>query len=143
MENKLDEVVANLERKEQGETVDERMARLGHTFTIKPHELEALAIANSLVNDKVFTQLATATHLSQEQTIVLPPGRYDHCSRGKGWARKGKGDNVTWGDRVKGGYEVGPGFWIVGSSDGFNRKSQLEWEVKHVQVGEQTWTVAN
>jgi len=26
MENKLDEVVANLERKEQGETVDERMA---------------------------------------------------------------------------------------------------------------------
>ena len=140
----LDRAIQEVLREASGsETVEERLARLGHTFTLKPEELEALEIANPLVKDKVFSQIATARIISQEPTLILPPGRYDHCSRGRGWARKGKGDAVSWGDKVQEGYEVGPGTWVQGSNDGFNRKGSIHWEVEAVPVGQGTWLVAN
>lgn len=80
--------------------------------------------------------------MGQGLTVELPAGKYEHLSRGRGWARKGRGDRVEWGDRVRDGYRVGPGRWTVGSTDGFARKSSTDWDVEHVQVGTQTWTLA-
>jgi len=75
-------------------------------------------------------------------TILLPAGRYEGLSRGKGWARQGRGDSATWGEREDAGYRVGPGKWTVGSNDGFNRKEQTDWLVKHLKVGDKVWTLA-
>lgn len=142
----IDQAIQEVTR--QPETLGDRMARLEFTvekgFTEKTCNFPALEVANPLVDDKTFSLLAKADVVSQDTTCVIPPGRYDHCSRGKGWVRRGKGDAASWGDKVKGGYEVGPGKWVQGSGDGFNRKAGLiDWVVAHVQVGEQTWTVAN
>lgn len=104
---------------------------------------ESLARALELGADKkTVERIRDAARLARKTTIVIPSGRYDHLSRGKGWARMGRGASVTWGERVDGGYRVGPGKWTVGSDDGFRRKSKLDWVVSHVQVGEQTWTIA-
>jgi hypothetical protein len=46
---------------------------------------------------------------SGSETIVLPAHRYEGLSRGRGWARMGRGTGVTWGERVDGGYRVGRG----------------------------------
>jgi hypothetical protein len=94
-------------------------------------------------DDKTLEMLRDATRVAQRETIVLPSHKYENLSRGRGWARKGKGDRVTWGEREDGGYRVGPGRWSVGSTDGFNRKGSTEWTVEHVQVGSETWTVAS
>lgn len=84
--------------------------------------------------------IASAARVAKGDTIVLPTGKYDHLSRGKGWCRRGKGDSATWGQSVNGGgWKVGPGKWTVGSSDGFSRKEQVEWDVKNVGG----WTIAN
>jgi hypothetical protein len=66
--------------------------------------------------------LSEAARTSDSAEIVLPAHRYEGLSRGRGWARKGNGATVQWGDRVGGGYKVGPGRWVVGATDGFNRK---------------------
>lgn len=76
------------------------------------------------------------------RTICLPPHRYEGLSRGRGWARKGRGANAEWGERTDGGYRVGPGRWTVGGNDGFSRKGEVIWTVEHIRVGEETWTVA-
>ena len=106
---------------------------------------ETLLIAIALgATDKILITIRDALRVFRGPTIVLPPSRYEHCSRGKGWARLGKGDNVTWGERAeKGGYCVGPGKWAVGSNDGYKRKDSVSWNVKHVAVGTETWTVAS
>jgi hypothetical protein len=92
---------------------------------------------------ETLNQLASATRLAKSLTIVLPALRYESLSRGRGWARKGRGTAVTWGERVEDGYQVGPGSWEVGATDGFSRKDKRTWAVKHVRVGDQTWTIAN
>src|SRR5690606_24636110 len=92
---------------------------------------------------KTLEQIAEAVRVKRCDTITLPPGRYERLSRGRGWARKGKGASAEWGERVDGGYRVGPGRWSVGSSDGFNRKSSTDWSVEHVAVGSETWTIAS
>lgn len=94
-------------------------------------------------DDDLLHELVDAIRVSGGNTIVIPSGKYERLSRGKGWARKGKGNSAEWGERVDGGYRVGAGRWTVGSTDGFSRKSSVEWDVKHVLVGSETWTIAN
>lgn len=85
------------------------------------------------VDFSTFEKLATAGRV----------GPYDHLSRGKGWCRQGKGADAVWGKRDGSGYRVGPGDWVVGSTDGLRRKSSTPWKVEHVQVGSDVCTIAN
>ena len=94
-------------------------------------------------DDAAILTLARAKRTSKHPTIILPLGRYEHCARGKGWARRGRGDAAQWGERTSDGYRVGPGRWTVGSSDGFARKDESAWHVEAVQVGAEIWTVAS
>lgn len=89
--------------------------------------------------------LVWARRVSQVQTVLLPVGRYAHLSRGKSWCRKGNGNAAEWGEKTADGrhFRVGPGRWIVGSNDGFDRKEQTTWEVMHVTVGTSVWTVSS
>ena len=97
---------------------------------------ETVRLAVRLGADAVaLREIVTATRVSLSATITLPAGRYANLSRGRNWQRRSDGVFVDGG--------VGPGKWVVGSSDGFNRKDKTPWEVKHVQVGNQTWTVAS
>jgi hypothetical protein len=109
---------------------DSRLASLRTALGLRADEATLIAIRD-------------ARRVSQRSTILLPEGKYEHCSRGRGWARLGRGRDVSWGDREEGGYRVGPGRWSVGSTDGFQRKSETTWEVEHIDVGGQTWTVAS
>jgi len=86
--------------------------------------------------------LRDASRISRILTIRLPAHRYEGLSRGRGWARKGRGDSVEWGEKASGGYRVGPGEWDVGATDGFSRKGSVHYVVSHVQVGPETWTIA-
>lgn len=105
---------------------------------------ESLAIAMEAGADAAtLATLATALRCSRKSTIVLPAHRYEHLSRGRGWARKGTGNNAQWGERVANGYRVGPGRWVVGATDGFQRKASDAWVVTAVQVGGEVWTVAS
>lgn len=124
------------------ESVSERITRLNIT-NISEKRLASLSLSHSLVEDAVFLKLASATRLSRKTSIVLPSHRFEGLSRGKGWARKGRGDKAEWGERDGNGYIVGPGRWVVGGHDGFSRKGEDTWEVTHVQVGKETWTVAD
>lgn len=93
---------------------------------------------------KVLVMIRDADVVSRSSSIVLPPHHYEGLSRGRGWARMGQGNAVAWGKRVRGGYEVEePGRWVVGGNDGFTRKAQDEWNVMHIQVGNETWTIAD
>jgi hypothetical protein len=127
------------------ETVEARITRLG-LGTVAEYSagrLDSLNIANRLVDDFLFGVLARVTRLSRLETICLPAHRYEGLSRGRGWARQGKGDSVVWGERVEGrGYRCGPGKWVVGATDGFRRKDSATWDVTHVLVGTEKWTMA-
>ena len=69
-------------------------------------------------------------------TVILPFGRFDRLSRGKGWARLGSADFVQWADKTSEGWEVSePGTWIVGSSDGFRRSERVEYQVIRTEDG--------
>lgn len=125
------------------ETVEARIARLG-LADISEARLESLLLAMAAgVSDETFRALGEAMRVNRAATIILPAHRFEGLSRGRGWARKGKGDSAEWGEREKGGYRVGPGRWTVGGSDGFSRKGSDSWTVAHVQVGAETWTVAS
>lgn len=105
---------------------------------------ESLAIAMDAGADAAtLATLAIALRCARKSTIVLPAHRYEHLSRGRGWARKGTGNNAQCGERVTNGYRVGPGRWIVGARDGFARKDSDAWVVTAVQVGGEVWTVAS
>lgn len=80
-------------------------------------------------------KIAEAARVSSKvDGIVLPSGRYEKLSRGKGWCRLGSGSNAVWADRTDdGGYLVSsPGKWVVGSNDGYNRKDSTDWKVEKV-----------
>jgi hypothetical protein len=106
--------------------------------------VETLRIALALgATPPAIRALACALRVAREDTIALPAHRYEGLSRGKGWARRGKGPDAEWGERVGGEYRVGVGKWIVGGNDGFKRKGEDTWTVEHVRVGTQVWTVAS
>lgn len=119
-------------------------ARLEHLgIRVSGARKESLEIAADLgADDATLKTLAEAVRLRRRDTILLP-AKYAHTSRGKAWCRKGRGDNAEWGERDGNAFEVGPGDWTVFSSDGFRREQRVEWEVRHVQVGDQTWTIAD
>jgi len=105
---------------------------------------ESLQIAIDLGADqKTLEQLRDAARIYRADYIVLPAHRYEGLSRGRGWARKGRGDSAVWGERTDDGYKVGPGRWTVGATDGFSRKATNDWTVKNIKVGDQIWTIAN
>jgi len=114
----------------------------GHT--VSDTRRQSLELALSLgADEQTLIVLRDALRLKRADTIVLPAHRLEGMSRGRGWARQGRGDSAIWGERTDGGYRVGPGRWTVGGHDGFQRKGQDEWRVRHVAVGAQTWTVAD
>ena len=125
------------------ETVTDRLTRLAIRPT-SDKRMESLALATGLVDDATFAKIAGSVRVRRNsETIVLPPHRYETLSRGRGWARQGKGDEAVFAERVEGGYVCGKGRWSVGATDGFRRKGANEWTVSNVQVGEKTWTIAN
>ena len=76
---------------------------------------------------------ANRTSAKDANGIVLPAGRFQNLSRGKGWCRLGSGNSVRWADRTDGGYLADTaGNWTVGSSDGFSRKDSVSWKVEQV-----------
>ena len=106
--------------------------------------LESLRKAIKLgATHEVLVMLATALRVGRKETVFLPAGRHEHLSRGSGWCRKGRGSDAVWGAREAPGYRCGPGRWIVGSSDGFHRNAEETYTARHVQVGGETWTIAN
>lgn len=112
--------------------------------TVTDARRASLARAIELGADEyTLCELVRARRVSKSATIVLPPHRFERLSRGRGWARKGSHATATWGEREENGYRVGPGRWVVGGSDGFSRKGQDTWTVEHVQVGSETWTIAD
>ena len=126
------------------ETLNDRLSRLSITDALTPVRRESLTIAHEAgVDDSTLGVLARTLRLSREDRITLPFHHYETLSRGKGWARKGSGKHVEWGERVKDGYCVGPGIWTIGGNDGFTRKGETEWVVKAVQVGAAIWTIAD
>lgn len=105
----------------------------------------AIAIAKSLGCEdavRVF-ESAAAVGPQNELSVILPAGRLEAMSKGKGWARLGNGDSAVWGVKTEGGYTVNkPGNWIVGSNDGFSRKREDSYKVTRVKIGEIFWVVA-
>lgn len=133
------------------ETMMERVERLGladEASDANETRMERMERAHSLgVSDADFALLVRAKRTSDSDSIVLPAGRFEGLSRGKGWARLGSGGSAEWGERVRKGarvegYRVGAGQWIVGSTDGFARKEQTGWDVRSIRVGGTTWLVA-
>lgn len=119
-------------------------AAIGPLLPLGDGRRESLRLATEAGADMAtLTRIAAALRVERKATIVLPMQRLEKLSRGKGWARKGRGDKAVWGERVDGGYEVGAGRWTVGGSDGFARKGEDVWTVEEIKVGEETWTIAN
>lgn len=119
-------------------------ATLEPLLPLGPGRMQSLRLATEAGADMAtLTRIASALRVERKATIVLPMQRLEMLSRGKGWARKGRGDKAVWGERVDGGYEVGAGRWTVGGSDGFSRKGEDQWTVEEIKVGEETWTIAN
>jgi hypothetical protein len=119
-----------------------------NTSPITAARTESIEIAVELAcSDAALQAIIGAVRVSRSNTIVLPAHRFERLSRGKGWARKGRGATAVWGERddadPNGGYRVGPGRWTVGGNDGFSRKGETVWDVQHIDVGGQIWTVAS
>jgi len=122
-------------------TVDELLE--GYEVTDSRRELLDVACAAGATRTAL-EAIRDAIRVSSGPLITLPAHHFEGLSRGRGWARKGRGESVVWGDRVDGGYRVGPGNWTVGASDGFRRKKSVTWAVLHVDVGDlRVWTVAS
>lgn len=120
-----------------------RLCEVESVAAMHEHDVQLLEEAHELgVGDDDFLAIIRADRVSRTDTIVLPKGSLEDLSRGRGWCRQGSGADVVWGERVDGGYRVGPGRWSVGSTDGFKRKRARDWKVAHITVGEATWTLA-
>lgn len=120
------------------------LAELTEGYELTETRLERLRLAIDLgASPGALVALRDARRTSRRASILVPRNRLEGLSRGRGWARKGRGSSAEWGEREDGYYRVGPGKWTVGGSDGFSRKKSDSWVVEHVQVGDQTWTIAN
>jgi hypothetical protein len=75
--------------------------------------------------------IAEAIRVSTGDGITVPFHRYETLSRGRGWARLGRGKNAVWGERVDDGYRLRvEGRWVVGGHDGFDRRGETVWDVR-------------
>lgn len=101
--------------------------------TLSARRLKMMINAAADLTPAQLKSIAEAHRVSSTDGIALPPGRFENCSRGKGWCRQGNGSDATWGERVSGGYKVcSEGKWIVGSNDGFSRKDSVSWTVQKI-----------
>jgi len=127
------------------ETTDNRLELLCEGYTVSEPRRVTLARAIDLgADDATLVTLRDSVRVSRQPTITLPALRYELLSRGRGWAKSPqKGPAKAWGERVDKGYQVGPGRWSVGATDGFRRKDSYNWVVKHIAVGAETWTIAD
>lgn len=87
-------------------------------------------------------RLIDAVRIADAALIVVST-RYGNLSRGKSWGRQGSGKSAVWAERNGADVVLTPGKWTVGSDDGFSRKDSTTWDVEHVTVGTETWTIAN
>jgi hypothetical protein len=111
-------------------------AALGESQNVSDLRCESLAIARELGAPlAVLREISRAVRVARAPEIQLPRGRYGSCSRGRDWCRDEYG-------RFHDDHVVGPGKYSVGSTDGFHRRDRTEWRVRHIQVGPQTWTMA-
>ena len=127
------------------ESLTERCERLGISLkhTSEGRKSRLVRATEIGADDATFVRLHGASRVGSAKSVTLAPGRYDHCSRGKGWARLGSGYDAQWGEATDGGYLVTQtGSWVVGSSDGFSRKDQRTDKVSLVQVGTAKWFIA-
>lgn len=127
------------------ERAEERLKRLNIKEPGKPR-MVSLEIANLKgITDEVFVQLATAVRLKRRNGFInLSAHRFENLSRGRGWARKGKGPSVEWAERGEnGGYNCTVGTWVIGGNDGFSRKGSDTWKVSEIRVGDELWLIAN
>lgn len=124
------------------ETLSERIARLAPGEDCADR-MDILAdAADAGVSDADLAKMAKAPRIAEGDRITLPRHKLENLSRGKGWARCGSGRSAEWGQRCADGYRVGPGFWVVGGSDGYTRKGEITWDVTHIRAGGKVWTIA-
>ena len=90
----------------------------------------AIAAANGATLAEL-ARIAAAPYAAVGDTVAVGT-RYGHLSRGKAWARQGKGAAVVWAKKSGGTVHLTPGNWTVGSDDGFKRKERVEWNVSVV-----------
>jgi hypothetical protein len=77
--------------------------------------------------------IAEALRVSTGDGITIPMHHFETLSRGRGWARLGRGKDAVWGDRVEGGYRLRQeGRWIIAGHDGFDRRGEHVWDVRRV-----------
>ncbi len=122
-------------------TIEEITA--GHNLCDSRKDSIRMAIESG-ADEATIIEIRDANRASRKTVVTLLPHRYENLSRGNGWCRKGRGDSAEWANKnEKGNYVVGPGTWAVGGHDGFTRKNENVWTVKHIAVGTETWTIAN
>jgi hypothetical protein len=122
--------------------IDALCTVLGATSAPSDARRESLRVAVGLGAEvDVMRTLALATRLNRKDWVPLPAGRHAGLSRGRDWCRSREGGGFA-DRRDGGGFRGTPGKWEVGSTDGYSRKDKVAWDVSHVQVGAETWTVA-
>lgn len=90
----------------------------------------AIASANGATIAEL-ARIAAAPYASVGDTVAVGT-RFGHLSRGKVWARQGKGAAVVWAKKSGGTVHLTPGNWTVGSDDGYKRKERVGWTVSLV-----------
>lgn len=136
-------VLATVEKFGVGDSFEDRLEGLGLRLPDEGRN-ETLRVAHEAgVSDEDLLRIAGSIRVSRGPTIEVPL-KYGHTSRAKSWARLGSGDYVEWGE-IDGSRATlhDEGEWVVFSSDGFKRQKKTTWKVEHVQVGDQTWTIAS
>lgn len=124
-------------------TIEERIDEIGFELeSVTQARLDFLK-ANPTCTDKQIEAVLEAHRFSAGDHILLPSGRYDNLSRGRGWCRLGRGPDAQWAHDDGDGYIVSKtGTWTVGSTDGFSRKENLTYKVKKLKVGSSVCWIA-
>jgi hypothetical protein len=138
--------------KREQESTDARytrvMAARNTTFKAWPElsnerkQLLLAAYEDPKISDTQFAKLGECATFEKGPEVVIPRHHFETLSRGSGSCRKGNGRSVVWAERVRDGYLVGPGLWILQGKDGFSRKKDVEWCIEHVTINGELWTVA-
>jgi hypothetical protein len=116
-------------------------------ITVKDRRREFLLRAMELgATDDAIRTLAKSKKIFARPNGNLSPLRYESLSRGRGWCRLGKGDNVVWAQKGDDGRYIidMEGRWSLGATDGFSRKETEEWVAKRVKINSTvSWMTLN
>lgn len=134
----IDRLIAELTAERRTLVASDRLA----PYNVSAQRRKSLERAVELgADDETLALLAGASRLQRRDHLRVET-RYGGLSRGRAWGRQGRGDNVRWAAKDGGVVLLTPGKWTVGSSDGYRRKESPEdWDVRHVRVGDETWTI--